>query len=328
MDKMDISIVVPTFNRPDSLNNTLESLCKQTYPKDKYEIIICDDSTTDETMNLVNKFIQKNENNIRYIKANSTTKGPANARNIGIKASLAPIVGFTDDDCIVSENWIENANQIFQNCGDQICGLYGKVTTIGDCKKNRFSISRKVCVQNDDGSYVTPNVFYKKDTLLKVGCFDVTQRYLEDIELGWRVESIGKILFCPSVKVQHQMLCISIKEYISRLRVIEYWVMMYSKHPYHIKKDRFFYKRIQTKKSIYIFFSAMALVTFFYSKSLFSIAVVLMTYYYLLQYVIIDNKFKKYPNRLLKFPMEFIVDLIRFYYSIKGCIKYRFFVIY
>ncbi|MDG6219721.1 MAG: glycosyltransferase family A protein, partial [Candidatus Thermoplasmatota archaeon] len=82
MNKIDVSIVVPTFNRPKSLKNTLESLCNQTYPKDKYEIIICDDSTKDETFNLVNQFIKKKENNIRYLKANSSTKGPANARNM------------------------------------------------------------------------------------------------------------------------------------------------------------------------------------------------------------------------------------------------------
>jgi glycosyltransferase involved in cell wall biosynthesis len=330
MKNIDISVVIPTFNRAESLSKTLDSMCNQTYPNDKYEIIVCDDSTTDETENVVKKYIQNYNNNIRYIKANSKTKGPANARNKGILAAFAPIVGFTDDDCIVTTNWIEEAKKKFDENENKICGLYGTVITTGNCKDKNFTISRYVCVQEDNGSYVTPNVFYRKDILIKVGSFDVTQRYLEDIELGWRVEKEGKIMFAPSVVVKHQILCLTLKEYISRLRVIQYWVMMYSKHPEHLEKDKdkFFVNRIQSKKSIYTILSIMTILSAAYSIQLFQVLALASILVYSSQYVFIDDKMMKYPKRFLKFPAELLVDTIRLYYSIKGCIKYKFFVIY
>jgi len=327
MSDIEISIVVPTYNRPDTLKYTLESLCNQTYPIHKYEIIISDDSTTSEIQELVTSFSHSKKNNIRYLKANSTTKGPANARNVGIHESLGIIIGFTDDDCIVAEDWIESAKKCF-DMDDGISGLYGAVETVGDCKKNIFRIARRVCVQNDDGSYVTPNVFYKKDVLLQVGCFDVTQRYLEDIELGWRVEKVGTILFCPSVKVKHQMLCLTLKEYLYRLRVIEYWVMMYSKHPEHVQQDNFAFSRMMTIRPLYVAFSLMALSSIMVSSYLTYSFIVLAVIFYSLHNVFTDWKVTSYIKRYLKYPIAFIVDMIRCYYSLKGSVKYKFFLLY
>ncbi|WMW23232.1 glycosyltransferase [Methanolobus mangrovi] len=327
MNKIEVTIVVPTFNRANSISDTIESLCNQTYPHEKYEIIISDDSTTDETYKLVNQLIQEKDNNIRYIHANSITKGPANARNVGIENASGKLIGFTDDDCIVSNDWVKKAVDVFDMSTKDISGLYGKVTTIGNCK-SRYRISREVSVENDDGSYVTPNVFYKKDVLLDVGCFDVTQRYLEDIELGWRVENVGEILFCPSLKVNHKILCLSIKDYISRLKVIEYWVMMHSKHPNHIGKGKYIHKRMQSMRPLYIVSSFIAILSLIYSAHYAYLIVGMTLLLYSFQYVFFDQKVQKYPKRLLKFPVVYIVDLMKLYYSTKGSIKYKYFMMY
>jgi len=54
-----VSIVIPTFNRKESLKKTLESLFNQTYPKDKYEIIVCDDNkSTDGTEGMVKELMK------------------------------------------------------------------------------------------------------------------------------------------------------------------------------------------------------------------------------------------------------------------------------
>jgi glycosyltransferase involved in cell wall biosynthesis len=327
MTEIEISVVVPTFNRPESLKKTIESLCNQTYPHEKYEVLICDDSFTEESYTLVKSYAGTSDTTIKYFKANSKTKGPANARNVGILNASGKIVGFTDDDCTVEKDWLETANKAFTK-NPKICGIYGTVTTIGECKKEKYTISRKVDVNKDDGSYVTPNVFYKKDILQKVGCFDVTQRYLEDIELGWRVETIGEILFVPTLKVNHKILCLSLQEYLSRLKVIEYWVMMHSKHPNHIEKNRYVHKRIQSLRPLYISLSLLSIISLIDFGHITYILIGITLALYSLQNIFIDKKFSKYPFRLLKFPLTYLLDMIKLYYSIKASIKYRYWIFY
>ena len=222
MHGIEVSIVIPTYNRAASLKETVESLFAQTYPANKYEIIVCDDeNSSDNTEEIVKELMNKTQHNLKYIKVKSEIKGPATARNAGINNSLGEIIGFTDDDCIVSKNWIETAVKCFKK-HKEICGVYGTVTTVGDCKNKKFTIPRRVDVLSDDGSYVTPNVFYKKNVLLEVGLFDTDMRYLEDIELGWRVKKKGPIIFEPSLHVNHKILCASIKTYLRRLKNTEY----------------------------------------------------------------------------------------------------------
>jgi len=100
---IDISVVVPTYNRIRGLINCLDSLFTQDYPKDRYEIIVVDDSGNGEAKRVLDE-LKRTHPNLNYIIQHH--KGPASARNIGAKASLGEIIGFVDDDCAVSKDWL------------------------------------------------------------------------------------------------------------------------------------------------------------------------------------------------------------------------------
>jgi MoaA/NifB/PqqE/SkfB family radical SAM enzyme/GT2 family glycosyltransferase len=100
---IDISVVVPTYNRIRGLINCLDSLFTQDYPKDRYEIIVVDDSGNGEAKRVLDE-LKRTHPNLNYIIQHH--KGPASARNIGVKASLGEIIGFVDDDCAVSKDWL------------------------------------------------------------------------------------------------------------------------------------------------------------------------------------------------------------------------------
>jgi glycosyltransferase involved in cell wall biosynthesis len=106
--------VIPTHNRSSSLKETLESLFAQTYPANKYEILVCDDNSSDNTEEVVKEIMQNTQYNLKYIKVKSKIKGPGKVRNAGINQSSGNIIGFTDDDCIVSKKWIETAVECFK----------------------------------------------------------------------------------------------------------------------------------------------------------------------------------------------------------------------
>lgn len=87
-----VSVVIPTYNRRDTLQQCLASVTHQTYSN--YEVIVVDDGSTDST----DEMIRWRFPDVRYIRQR-TNHGPAAARNLGIEVARGEIVAFTDDDC-------------------------------------------------------------------------------------------------------------------------------------------------------------------------------------------------------------------------------------
>ncbi len=95
MNKMPlVSIIMPTYNRSDLLPRAIASVLNQTY--ENWELLIIDDNSTDDTINLVSKFKQKDVR-IKYIK-NSRAKGPSGGRNVGLINARGTYFAFLDSD--------------------------------------------------------------------------------------------------------------------------------------------------------------------------------------------------------------------------------------
>ena len=93
-----ISIVIATYNRKSDLKDCLDSLMKQTYRS--FEVIVVDDGSTDGTNDRVIHYP------VKYIKTKHG--GVVKAENIGVRNARGEIIAFIDDDCIASEDWLEN----------------------------------------------------------------------------------------------------------------------------------------------------------------------------------------------------------------------------
>ncbi len=85
-----VSVIIPTFNRSPLLKKAIESVLAQTY-KD-FELIVVDDGSTDDTLGLIKSLGSR----IKYLRVDH--KGPARARNIGIKNAERPFLAFLDSD--------------------------------------------------------------------------------------------------------------------------------------------------------------------------------------------------------------------------------------
>ncbi len=85
-----VSVVIPAFNRASTLKKAIGSVFSQTY-KD-FELIVVDDGSEDDTSDLVSSF----NGRLRYIKQKN--KGPASARNLGIKNAKSDLIAFLDSD--------------------------------------------------------------------------------------------------------------------------------------------------------------------------------------------------------------------------------------
>jgi len=98
-----VSVVIPTYNRRDSLRRALDSLGRQSWPSDRYEVIVVDDGSTDGTANLAwDTFPFR----VRYHRQENAGATPA--RNAGASASSADVLVFVDDDIVATPGMLEH----------------------------------------------------------------------------------------------------------------------------------------------------------------------------------------------------------------------------
>ncbi|HYG18884.1 MAG TPA: glycosyltransferase family A protein, partial [Ohtaekwangia sp.] len=101
-----VSVVIPTYKRTSLLAKCLEALSDQTIPAESFEIIVVSDGPDPQTESLVALFAERGLSNVRYI-ATAVKTGPAAARNAGWKNAAAPLIAFTDDDCLPTPRWLD-----------------------------------------------------------------------------------------------------------------------------------------------------------------------------------------------------------------------------
>lgn len=123
---MYISIIVPAYNAEKTIEETLESLLAQNFPADKYEIILVDNGSKDRTINIVKKYP------IRIVTCNK--RGSSNARNKGASYARGRILAFTDADCRVDKNWLNEINEAFKDEGLHAAQGQGNLTHSRDTR--------------------------------------------------------------------------------------------------------------------------------------------------------------------------------------------------
>ncbi len=195
-----VSVIIITKNHSRYLKRCLDSLLVQGYKN--YEIIIVDHNSTDNTKKLVETY---NSEKIKYF-FYKKEKNIAAVRNFGIKNSVGDYIFFTDADCMVAKNWLEEGVNLLDK--NDIAGVEGK--TIAE--HQNFGASEHF-VENYTGSqYQTCNIAYKRKDLIDCDMFN--EKYsiaYEDVDLALRIKKKSKIIFNPSMLVFHQLVVWSIK---------------------------------------------------------------------------------------------------------------------
>ncbi|MBW2988667.1 glycosyltransferase, partial [Candidatus Woesearchaeota archaeon] len=100
-----VTVVIPTYNRSKILKNTLTSLFNQTFPADRFEVIVVDDGSTDDTFEMIKKLNPPYR--LRYFLQDDLGYGPGRARNIGTLYANGDIMLFIDSDVISDPKNIE-----------------------------------------------------------------------------------------------------------------------------------------------------------------------------------------------------------------------------
>src|SRR3989304_6577275 len=108
----DISVIVPTLNRASSLEITLKSICEQTLASDRYEVIVVDNGSTDNTKVVTGQF-SRLYSNVRYVF--EPMIGLIHSRHRGVRGSGSRnILVFIDDDITVERDYLYNILNTFK----------------------------------------------------------------------------------------------------------------------------------------------------------------------------------------------------------------------
>jgi GT2 family glycosyltransferase len=201
-----VSVVVATRGRPERLGRLLGSLRKQTLNGSSFEVVVVQDGEDPSSAAVLSAGLAQWARDgfaLRAI-ALDVRRGPAAARNAGWRASRAPYVAFTDDDCVADPGWLAG---VLEAMDSDLVVVQGR--TAPDPAEAAFAglFSRTVRVDSLGPQYETCNIVYPRTLLESLGGFDESfgsRPTAEDTDLAWRaIEAGARTRFAPSALVLH-----------------------------------------------------------------------------------------------------------------------------
>lgn len=194
-DSIKVSVIVPTYNRCNTILESVESVLEQSY--ENLECIIVDDCSDDGTYDVIQRIKDKR---IKYIK-NNVRLGPSKSRNIGCIHAAGSVIGFNDSDDIWKKQKISIQLETLLKNDDYGMVYCPYLHSIGNRveRKPSYGVPLKYLSGNIfnfllEGNVIgTPTMLIKKSCFTASGGFDENLKALEDYDLALRISRDYKI---------------------------------------------------------------------------------------------------------------------------------------
>jgi len=212
----DISIIVATRNRPRQIEMCLRALLAQTYPRDRFEVIVVDDGGDVPLAPTIAPF----RAHVQLRLVEQTNAGPARARNTGAKHAVGPLLAFVDDDCEPNPGWLAALHAHFQQLPDRAIG--GR--TVNALPGNAYSSASQLVVDylsehhaaakalKAGGAPTAPPFFASNNLAVPAALFDDVGGFDESFPLAagedrefcdrWQAHGY-RLLLAPDAVVRH-----------------------------------------------------------------------------------------------------------------------------
>jgi GT2 family glycosyltransferase len=218
-DSVNVSVVICTRNRPDTLGQALESVAECEYPS--YDVHVMDQSTDDKSQKVVEEIAARFAHKLKINYHHLEKAGLSRAYNLGLAASAGEIVACTDDDVVVPKDWLAQVAKAF--AADKQAGLlYGQVLipeSLQEAERNglivpSLPIAKYERLIKGGTRYkvfgMGANYALRRSILERVGLFDEALggggplRSSQDFDFAYRVYRAGyAVILVPDVKVDH-----------------------------------------------------------------------------------------------------------------------------
>jgi GT2 family glycosyltransferase len=195
-----LTVVIPVYNGQKTIGRCLEELFAST-PKN-FDVIVVDDHSTDETVRIAQSFPCT-------VIETLVNSGASAARNLGAANALSPLIYFLDADILVEADTLDRTLQTFESRPD-LCAMFSSFQK--DTVHQNFVSVYKNLLQHythqtanpDSSSFCGGFSLIRRDVFLAVGGFDPAWRFMEDVELGYRLNRAGhRIWLNRDLQVTH-----------------------------------------------------------------------------------------------------------------------------
>ncbi len=200
-----VSVIIPAYNAEATIGNTIKAVLAQDYPRDKMEVIVVDDGSTDRTRDIVSQYP------VKLVRL-SHNMGPSAARNTGGKKASGEIMAATDADDKVDTGWVRNLVRGYKepDIGAVVGSSHIEYDT-GDWQQ-RIIAELGICLRGYENVEVLydrrghmgrnksagSNLSFRKSVFEEVGGYDIALRVGEEQDILWRVEQAGyRVAFEP-----------------------------------------------------------------------------------------------------------------------------------
>ena len=213
-NKPEISVIIPTCNRAETLHLCLSALAFQTLPAKSWEVIVVDDGSSDGTAEMCDR-IKLPFSTLRVIRQEN--QGVGAARQAGVAAARGEFVLFFNDDTIAGPRVLEEHLRTHRQ------NPHKKLAVLGDFRPSDESKHRALSFWVNHSSFFFPqrhlkagqllgcaefvscNLSVRREAVLRAGNFDPDFRVAEDTELGWRLFCMGyRVLYHPAACAWHE----------------------------------------------------------------------------------------------------------------------------
>lgn len=179
---LDLSLVICCYNGQQTIQKSLDSATIQSYPRTKYEIIIINDGSTDESNLIIKDFVKKSVADGFNVRAfHNENKGLSASRNIGFRIANSLFVSYFDQDAYLDYYFTRNvvgafkANQNINVLGGMV-RIWNENSEFARLYHNSFFAH----YMSSSDSIIGTNMSFKKEYLEKTGGFDEFFRYRGD----------------------------------------------------------------------------------------------------------------------------------------------------
>lgn len=201
---VDVTVAMTIHKSERFIVSCVESILGQCI--DSFELLVVEDPPFDEAGSKIASF---KDDRIRYFR-NQYHLGIAKSRNKCVELARGEYVFFTDDDCIVGKDWMEQGLRSLSQPG--CIGVEGKTYYVSDEYQPTYS---DIVTENKTGGcYNTCNIAYKKSVISQIKGFDERYTYHEDRDLAKRAMKLGGISFNPKMIVYHQKIDLTPKAFV------------------------------------------------------------------------------------------------------------------
>jgi glycosyltransferase involved in cell wall biosynthesis len=235
----DISVVIPTYNRLDTLSRVLPTLLSQDLEPSQYELLVCDSNSTDGTAEFLAAVAQTHAN-VRHLAG--PYSGRAAARNAGISQARADVVVSNDADIFASPDLLStHLRRHEKRTGIAVVGLEVQVRDFEEYEYKRDHPDARGHLHPPSRRklswlyFLTGNASVRRADLLRAGCFDesFTGYGHEDLELGYRLQRLGIEIVYEPLAVNYHCQDVAYGDQKEKMRLAgRSTARFYRKHPH------------------------------------------------------------------------------------------------